>query len=62
MSRAEISKTVPPGIVMVNVGHWHVDNGGSTVDSVTVDDHCGFGIAEVYSDTVVEVVKLDQAS
>lgn len=59
---ADISDVVSPRIVMANVGHWHVDSGGSTVNSITLDEHCGLGNAGVYSDNLVDVVKLDQAS
>lgn len=59
---AEITDDVTPGIVMANVGHWHADNGGTTVNSITLDEHCGLGNAGVYSDNLVEVVKIDQAS
>ncbi len=59
---AEISEDVVPGIVMANVGHWQIDSGGSTVNSITLDKHCGLGNAGVYSDNLVEVVKIDQAS
>jgi len=47
---------------MANVGHRHVDNGRSTVNSSTLDDHRGLGNAGVYSDNLAEVVKLGQAS
>lgn len=43
-------------------GHWHVDNGGSTVNLDSMNDHCGLGKTGVHSDNLVEVVKLDQAS
>jgi len=47
---------------MANVGHWHVDNGGPTVNAVTLDDHRGLGNAGVYSDNRAEVVERGQAS
>ena len=34
------------------------NSGGSTVNSITADRHCGLGNAGVYSDNLVEVEKV----
>jgi anaerobic selenocysteine-containing dehydrogenase len=47
-----------PGLVMANVGHWMDNSGGSTVNSITADRHCGLGNAGVYSDNLVQVEKV----
>lgn len=59
---AQISDDVMPGIVLANLDHWHVGSGGSSVNAITLDEHCGLGNAGVYSDNLVEVMKIDQAS
>jgi anaerobic selenocysteine-containing dehydrogenase len=46
------------GLVMANVGHWQKKASGSTVNSITLDRHNQLGQAGVYSDNLVEVMKV----
>jgi anaerobic selenocysteine-containing dehydrogenase len=56
---AKIDDALMPGLVMANVGHWSSFSPGlSSVNSITLDQHCTLGNAGVYSDNLVEVAKL----
>jgi hypothetical protein len=56
---AQLDDSLMPGLVMANVGHWSSSSpGDSSVNSITLDQHCTLGNAGVYSDNLVEVTKL----
>ena len=53
---AELSEDLVPGLVMANVGYWpSLNSGGTSVNSISSDQHCTFGRAGSYSDNLVEV-------
>jgi anaerobic selenocysteine-containing dehydrogenase len=57
---AHVDDALMPGLVMANVGHWASSSaGGSSVNAITSDEHSTLGNAGVYSDNLVEVIKLD---
>lgn len=60
---ARISEDVMAGLVMANVGHWVTGTASrTTVNAITADEHCGLGQAGVYSDNLVEVMKVGESA
>lgn len=58
-ARAELSEDVMPGLLMTNVGHWPgLNRSGTAVNSTTAAGHANLGQAGVYSDNVVDVVRV----
>lgn len=56
---AELTDALMPGLVMANVGHWASSSrSGSSVNSITADQHSTLGNAGVYSDNLVDVAKV----
>ncbi len=62
-ARAEISEDVLAGLMMTNVGHWPgLNRSGTAVNSTTAPRHANLGQAGVYSDNLVDVKRLSEAS
>ena len=59
---AHLENALMPGLIMANVGHWQNNSSGSTVNSITLDQHNELGNAGVYSDNLVEVTKGTQTA
>jgi anaerobic selenocysteine-containing dehydrogenase len=56
---AELTDPLIPGLVMSHVGHWASSSrSGSSVNSITADQHSTLGNAGVYSDNLVDVEKV----
>jgi anaerobic selenocysteine-containing dehydrogenase len=58
-ARAEVSDDVMPGLVLTSVGYWpSLNRGGTSINAISADKHCGLGKAGTYSDNLVEVARL----
>ena len=54
--RAELTEDMMPGVVLANVGYWpSLNRGGTSINVISADRHCGLGQAGTFSDNLVEV-------
>jgi anaerobic selenocysteine-containing dehydrogenase len=59
---AVIDDILMTSLVMANVRHWQDKASGSTVNTITLDEHNQLGNAGAYSDNLVEVAKVENSA